>query len=404
MKMARAETQLDELLNRRQIIICCGSGGVGKTTAAAAIALHAAINGHKALVLTIDPAKRLANSLGLPELGNEERKIPSHKLAEAGIKPKGQLYAMMLDTKRTFDELISKFSLNEEAKEKILNNQLYKTISDTFVGSQEYMAMEKLYEIYTENRYDLIVLDTPPTRHALDFLDAPKRMTDFLDGRILKWFLKPYFSAGRVGFRMFQKGAGLVLRTLEKVTGITALKVVSDFFTAFEGMYDGFKERAEAVYELLHDRTTGFLLVTSPEDLTIEEAIYFHDKLIEYEMPFCGLIINKVYLDLSADGGAMQSWENEKNVRAAARRIGAALATNAREKKAMEAVAVSLAENLENFRGLAEIDAQNVRSLTESIEPGTIVRSVPFFDTDVHDIGGLMRINKYLFETNGDSD
>lgn len=393
--------KLHDLVNRREIIICCGSGGVGKTTTAAAIALQAAINGQKTLVLTIDPARRLANSLGLAELGNEERRIPSRKLAEAGIRPKGELYAMMLDTKRTFDDLITKFSLNQETRENILNNSLYKSISDTFVGSQEYMAMEKLYEIYTEGRYDLIVLDTPPTRHALDFLDAPKRMTDFLDGRILKWFLKPYFSAGRAGFRMFQRGTGIILRTLEKVTGISTLKVISEFFTAFEGMYDGFKERAEAVYELLHDRITAFVLVTSPEDLTIEEAIYFHDKLIEYEMPFCGLVINKVYTDFTANGNGARPTDTDP-ARTAARKIGAALAASADERKAMESVALSLAKNLENFRNLAEIDAQNIRSLTECIEPDTIIRNVPFFETDVHDIEGLMRINTYLFGRDGD--
>ncbi len=387
--------ELKDLIERREIIICCGSGGVGKTTTAAAIALHAAVNGRKTLVLTIDPAKRLANSLGLPELGNKQRKIPSSKFTEAGLRPKGELYAMMLDTKRTFDDLIARFSLNREAEQKILENPLYKSISDTFVGSQEYMAMEKLYEIYTEGEYDLIVLDTPPTRHALDFLDAPKRMTDFLDGRILKWFLKPYFSASRVGFRVFQKGTGLILKTLERVTGITALKVISEFFSAFEGMYDGFKERAEAVYELLHDDATAFILVTSPEDMTIEEAIYFHDKLIEYEMPFCGVIVNKVHTDYSLQGNGEK--RGNEDARALAKKMSAALARSEIERKAMNSVALSLAQNLKNFRELAEMDAQNIRSLVDCLKPGTNVCNVPFFDTDVYDIDGLLHINKYLF-------
>lgn len=392
--------QLDRLVDQREIIICCGSGGVGKTTTAAAIAMYAAIKGHKAIVLTIDPAKRLANSLGLPELGNEERKIPPHKFAEVGIRPKGELYAMMLDTKRTFDDLIMKFSLNEEMQEKILTNPLYKSISDTFVGSQEYMAMEKLYEIYTEGIYDLIVLDTPPTKHALDFLDAPRRLTGFLDGRILKWFLKPYFSAGRMGFRVFQKGTSVVLKTLERVTGITALKVVSDFFTAFEGMYDGFKERAEAVYELLHSRTAAFLLVTSPEDLTIEEAIYFHDKLIEYEMPFSGLIVNKVH-DHFVPESPMLHRLGQREIKAMAKKIGAVLAKTAAEKKAMETVAADLADNLENFHNLAEIDAENIRSLAEAVGPDADICTVPFFDTDVYDMTGLSKINRYLFNSGG---
>lgn len=388
--------RFDELVDTREIIVCCGSGGVGKTTTAAAIAIRAAIRGRKVIVLTIDPAKRLANSLGLSELGNEERRVSPQKFAEAGMNPKGELYAMMLDTKRTFDELIIKHSLNDEMRDRILNNILYKNISDAFAGSQEYMAMEKLFEIHAEDRFDLIVLDTPPTKHALDFLDAPRRMTDFLDGRVLKWFLKPYFSAGKVGLRVFQKGAGVVLRTLERVTGMGALKVASDFFIAFEGMYDGFKERASGVYELLRDRATAFLLITSPEDITIEESRYFYDKLIEYEMPFCGLIVNKVHPNLTSDADVERVLA-EEGVEKLANKIGISLAKTADERRAMQAVAASIAANLNNYRNLAEIDAENIRALTEHIDGGTAFRTVPFFDTDVYDIEGLMRINNYVF-------
>jgi anion-transporting ArsA/GET3 family ATPase len=184
------------------------------------------------------------------------------------------------------------------------------------------------------------------------------------------------------------------------VTGITALKTISDFFTAFEGMYDGFKERAEAVYELLRDNTTAFVLVTSPEDLTIDEAVYFHDKLIEYEMPFCGLVVNKVH-DGFSSGSNPGRLLDEEDVQTIADKIGAALARDAGEKKAMAKIAVDLAENLKNFRSLAEIDAQNIRSLIECVEPGTAVRTVPFFDTDVYDLGGLLLINKHLFGSDG---
>lgn len=391
--------QLEELIDTREIIICCGSGGVGKTTTAAAIAIEAAIRGRNVIVLTIDPAKRLANSLGLSELGNEVRCVPLQKFTEAGIAPKGRLCAMMLDTKRTFDELVIKFSPNEEMQEKILNNILYRNISDTFVGSQEYMAMEKLFEIYTEGKYDLMVLDTPPTKHALDFLDAPRRMTAFLDGRVLKWFLMPYFSAGKLGLRVFQKSAAVILRTLERVTGLAALKVASDFFAAFEGMYDGFKERAEAVYDLLHDKTTAFVLVTSPEDITIEEAIYFYDKLIEYGMPLCGLIVNKMHTDFVADPEVERILENDAEK--LAKKISSSLAKTESEKKAMETVMASLARNLKSFRSLAEVDAENVRYLSKHVGRDTDLRIVPFFDTDVYDIEGLMHINRYLFGAEG---
>lgn len=386
----------DELIETREIIVCCGSGGVGKTTASAAIAIRAAMRGMKVLVLTIDPAKRLANSLGLSDLGNEERRVPQKKFAEAGVRPKGELHAMMLDTKRTFDDLIIKYAVNEEMSDRILDNTLYKSISGAFAGSQEYMAMEKLYEIHSQGKYDLIVLDTPPTKHALDFLDAPNRMTTFLDGRILKWFLKPYFSAGKKGLRVFQKGTGVILRTLEKITGAAALKVASEFFISFEGMYDGFKERAAAVYELLRDDTTGFVLVTSPDDITIEEAAFFHDKLIEYEMPFFGLIINRVHTDFGSDAD-IQNLIERAGPEDLAARIGGALGRKADEKEAMRALVTGMARNLEAFRDLAATDADNVRRLTEHIDEGAPVRIVPFFDSDIYDIDGLLRINEYVF-------
>jgi anion-transporting ArsA/GET3 family ATPase len=389
--------RIDELVDKREIIICCGSGGVGKTTTAAAIAIQGALRGRKVIVLTIDPAKRLANSLGLSELGNEVRRVPPKKFAEAGLKPEGRLYAMMLDTKRTFDELIGKHAADEEMRDRILNNVLYKNISNAFSGSQEYMAMEKLFEIYERCEYDLIVLDTPPTKHALDFLDAPRRMTAFLDGRVLKWFLKPYFSAGKRGLRIFQKGTGLILRTLERATGIAALKVASEFFLSFEGMYDGFKERAEAVYAMLRDRATAFLLVTSPEDITIEEAVFFHDKLIEYGMPFCGIIINKVHTDL-ADDADIDELLSETDEEALADRISEALAGSHKERTAVKALVAEMERNLDDFRDLAAIDGENIRRLTEHIDAGTITRIVPFFETDVYDIDGLMRINSYVFE------
>ncbi len=388
--------RFDDLIETREIIICCGSGGVGKTTAAAAIAIHAAMRGLEVLVLTIDPAKRLADSLGLSELGNEERRVSRKKFAEAGIKPEGELHAMMLDTKRTFDELIIKHAMNDEMRDRILDNALYKNISSAFAGSQEYMAMEKLFEIYSEGRFDLIVLDTPPTKHALDFLDAPKRMTSFLDGSVLKWFLKPYFAAGKKGFQMFQKGTGVILRTLEKSTGIAALKTASEFFISFEGMYDGFKERAAAVYDLLRDDATAFVLVTSPDDITMDEALFFHDKLVEYEMPFCGLIINRVHTDFASDAGVGNIIDKGDH-EALAARIGNALGEKAGEKKAMQALAADMARNLEGLRSLAEIDSENIRRLTGHIEEEAAIQIVPFLDTDVYDISGLMRINQYIF-------
>jgi len=208
---------------------------------------------------------------------------------------------------------------------------------------------------------------------------------------------KPYFSAGKKGFRIVQKGTSLVLRTLEKVTGVTALKAASEFFLGFEGMYDGFKERAAAVYELLRNNTTAFLLVTSPDDITIEEAIYFYDKLVEYQMPIRGLIINRVHTDFASDkdiAKLLQHGDDE----ALAQKVSDALGKTASERKAMRAVVKSMARNLDDFRSLAEIDAENIDRITTHIDTETIVKSVPFFDTDVYDISGLMRINDYVFD------
>lgn len=389
--------RFDELIDTREIIVCCGSGGVGKTTTAAAIAIHAATSGLKVLVLTIDPAKRLANSLGLSELGNQQRRVPQKKFTEVGLNPKGELYAMMLDTKRTFDDLIIKYALNEEMSKKILGNALYKNISNAFAGSQEYMAMEKLFEIHAQAEYDLIVLDTPPTKHALDFLDAPNRMTTFLDGRILKWFLKPYFSAGKKGFRVFQKSTGIILHTLEKITGMTALKVASEFFVSFEGMYDGFKERAAAVYELLRDDATAFVLVTSPDDITTDEAIFFHDKLVEYEMPFFGLIVNRAHTEFTSDAGVERVIERS-DPEDLALKIGDALGRKADERKAMSELVTGMTRNLEAFRSMAAADSENIERLAEHIEGDAPIRIVPFFDTDIYDVDGLLRINQHVFE------
>src|SRR5437588_7743485 len=220
-----------------------------------------ASRGKKVIVLTIDPAKRLANSLGLPELGNEERLVAPERFAEHGIEMKGELWAMMLDAKRTFDDLIERHAPDEQTRDRILSNRIYQEVSNAMAGSQEYMAMEKLYELYQEARYDLLVLDTPPTRHALDFIDAPQRMTRFIEGKSLQFFLKP----GRMGVRMLGRSGGALFGILKRITGIDLLQDLSDFFQSFAEMASGFRDRAKRVNELLADRRTSFVLVPSPD-------------------------------------------------------------------------------------------------------------------------------------------
>jgi len=251
------------------IVICAGPGGVGKTTVSAAIALEGALRGRETVVVTIDPAKRLADALGLEELSNEPRRVPEARFREAGLPP-APLDAMMLDTKTTFDDLVHRYAKTGERAELILGNRFYQAISGALSGTHEYMAMEKLYELHASGRYDLIVIDTPPTRNALDFIEAPKRMTSFLEGRLLKWFLLPAIGGGRGVFRAMNLAAVTFLRVVQKVIGADALKDTADFFANFEGMYEGFKERAQEVYELLRRNVTRFVVVVSPTDHAVE--------------------------------------------------------------------------------------------------------------------------------------
>ncbi len=391
---------LRDCLDSKRIVVCCGSGGVGKTTTAASLALAAADQGLNALVLTIDPAKRLANSLGLSELGNEARQVPRDKCAQAGLEMRGTLWAMMLDTKRTFDDLVGRHAPSPEIADRILGNLLYQNISNALAGSQEYMAMEKLYELHLEGEYDLIVLDTPPTRHALDFLDAPTRMTEFLDGSILQWFLKPYFGVAGAGLRVMQRGTRTVLSALEKVTGLTVLKIVSEFFLGFEGMYDGFKERAAKVSRILRSKATVFLLVTSPEDLTLEESIFFYDKLKDYRMPFGGFIVNKVhenYLSRRGMKSAYTRWRRDGEGMAAL----AALGRSATEGAAFDRLGAQLAETFDNFQQLADADRQAVERLRAYCRKSEFVLPIPYFAQDIYDIQGLTLMNEHLLGAEG---
>jgi anion-transporting ArsA/GET3 family ATPase len=351
-----------ELLRGKEICVCAGSGGVGKTTTSAAIAMGMAAEGKKVAVVTIDPARRLAQSLGLPELGNEERRVD--------LDLPGELWAMMLDAKRTFDELIEHHAPDERTRDAVLSNRIYQELSNAVAGSQEYMAMEKLYELHQEERYDLLVLDTPPSRNALDFLDAPERLSRFIDSRSLKFFLAP----GRTGLKLFGRGTGMVFSVLKRVTGIDLLQDLSEFFQSFGDMAEGFRERAERVNALLSDRRVTFLLVTSPQRDSIDEAIFFRRRLRERRMPFGGAIVNRVH-DATDAGGALDD-DLE-------RLLGGELARK-------------VARNHEDYRRLAEHDGENVARLRRELRDEPVLL-VPYLDEDVHDAAGLARMNEHLF-------
>ena len=351
-------TPLEKLVENRRIIICCGSGGVGKTTTAAALAIAGAQRGRRSCVVTIDPAKRLADALGLESLTNHPSRVE-------GEWP-GELWAMMLDTKGTFDDLVVRYSLDPEQTRTILDNPLYRNISSALSGTQEYMAMEKLYELHAEGGFDLVVVDTPPTRNALDFLDAPRRLTRFLDNRIFRLLMMPT----RAYLRAVSLATQAFLRTISKVVGGDVVQDAVNFFTAFEGMEQGFRERAQRMVELLADPGTAFLLVASPRRDAVEEALFFAQKLHDQGVAVQALIVNRLFP-----------------------RFGAVPDVG---KRSLAAPLAGLVANLRDLEGIAEREETHFAALAERVAPAPVAR-VPFLASDVHDLAGLETIGDYLF-------
>ncbi len=368
---------LADILAGKEVCICAGSGGVGKTTTSAAIAVGFAAQGLKVCVLTIDPAKRLADSLGLDELGNEARRVDAALFEKQGVEIKGELWAMMLDAKATFDEFVGRQAPDEESRDRILENRIYQEISSALAGSQEYMAMEKLFELHTEGKYDLLVLDTPPSRNALDFLDAPKRMTQFIEGRSLRVFMKPTGLAAKVAGR----GASVALGIFKRIVGFDLLADLAEFFNAFSDLVDGIQARAKRVDKLFADPTTCFLVVCGPQGEPVDEAVYFHRKLVEAKLPFGGVIVNKVHYPAEELGDGVED-------------LPATLA----EKLGDEDLARRVAANFSDYQALAERDARNIRRLAKELRTKAVIR-VPYLDEDVHDLASLAEINRYLFAT-----
>jgi anion-transporting ArsA/GET3 family ATPase len=361
-----------EILEGHSICICAGSGGVGKTTTSAALAAGLAARGQKVAVLTIDPAKRLADSLGLDELVNEPRRVDPRLFERAGVEMQGELWAMMLDAKATFDDVVRRHAPDAETRERILQNRIYRQISNALAGSQEYMAMEKLFEIHQEGRYDFLVLDTPPSRNALDFLDAPRRLTQFIEGRGMAMFMKPTGFATRVVGR----GSSMAFSVLKRITGLDLLADLSEFFQAFSGMVDGFRERAKRVSELLSDPATTFMVVCGPQGEPISEAVYFHRKLVEAKLPVGGVVVNKVHYEADAEAGG----EAEADLR----------------DLLDDELAARVASNFADYQALAQRDARNVDHLARELNARRVIR-VPYMDEDIHDLEGLLKIDRYLF-------
>ncbi|HEV2075531.1 MAG TPA: ArsA-related P-loop ATPase [Thermoleophilaceae bacterium] len=368
------------LLQGKRICVCAGAGGVGKTTVSAALAAGMATEGLRVAVVTIDPARRLATSLGIPELGNAERRVEPERLAAAGLGGDGELWAMTLDAKRTFDELIERRAPDARTRDAVLSNRIYQELSAAVAGSQEYMAMEKIYELHEDGRYDLLVLDTPPSRNALDFLDAPERLARFIDSRSLQFFLAP----GRRGLRLMGRGTGLLFGALKRVTGVDLLQDLSEFFQSFGQMAEGFSERATRVRELLTAASTRFLLVTSPRSESIEEAEFFRRRLAEDGMPFGGAVVNRMHRLATADGnarGEILTGDPEQEL----------------ERLVGERLAGRVARNFHDHQRLARHDHESVERLRGRLGAEEPLVLIPELDDDVHDLRGLARINEHLF-------
>jgi len=280
---------VDAVLDTAKILVCCGSGGVGKTTTAAALALRAAERGRRTVVLTIDPARRLAQSMGLTELDNTPRTVPGADTAAGG-----SLDAMMLDMKRTFDDIVLAHADGAKAQV-IFENPFYQALSSSFAGTQEYMAMEKLGQLKATGDYDLIVVDTPPTRSALDFLDAPERLTTFLDGRMIRILLAPAKAGGKAYLKVVTTGFTVFTSVITRIIGAQVLQDVSQFVASLETMFGGFRERAQETYDLLKAPGTAFVVVAAPERDALREAAYFVERLAEEKMPLAGLVVNRVH-------------------------------------------------------------------------------------------------------------
>ncbi len=368
---------LSRVVGQSHVVVCCGSGGVGKTTTAALIAMEGAREGRKAVVVTIDPARRLADALGLEGLTNEPSKIEGDW--------SGELWALMLDTKATFDGLVRRYSHDPEQAERILTNTFYKNISGSLSGTQEYMATEKLYELAVEGDYDLVVVDTPPTRNALDFLEAPKRLSHFLDHRLYRVLMLP--TRGIV--KAVNVAAQTLVRSLAKVVGADVISDAIAFFGAFEGMEQGFKERAERVDELLVADDTAFVLVASPKSDTVIEAGYFADKLKEHGITVRGLIVNRMQPSFPSPEGAAVASTPE------ATRLRAATLSDSINSSALADHYTCLAD----ARALARGEESHLTGLTERVAPAPVVR-VSLQPFEVTDLGALSGLGDVVFGRN----
>lgn len=377
---------LDQLLAAKEIVICCGSGGVGKTTTAAALgAMAAAYLGGKVLVITVDPAKRLANALGLETFGNVETRVPDELFTIAGVAARGELWAAMLDTKQSWDDLVRTHAPDAATCDAILANPLYLNITSRFVHSHDYVAMERLYDIHRSGRYDLIIVDTPPTRNAIDFLAAPERMADFFSSRLLRWLTVPARS------RLATMASRPFYTVADRILGSQFLEDIAEFFLLFQTMYDGFVERSRAVTRTLADKRTTFVVVSTLEPAPVREAEFFVDALAERQFNLGAIVLNKV----------LPNWFRAPGTTGVAQRlvsqpteVAAALPPEVGEKAQVARVLGEVGESFLNFQLVAKREAEQRSELAKRAD---VVASVPYSDRDVTDLGGLLVLGEHLW-------
>jgi anion-transporting ArsA/GET3 family ATPase len=373
------------LIERRRVILCVGSGGVGKTTVTAALGLAAARRGLRVLCLTIDPARRLANSLGLQRMMSDEQVVEPRLFSEAGVEVSGSLTVMMLDTKRTFDDLVTRYASSPEARDRILNNRLYQYVSTSLAGTQEYMAMEKLLAVKRDTSYDVIILDTPPTSNALDFLDAPDRLIQALDSAAMRWFIQAFETSGKFSLNLLAKSVAIVLRGIGRLTGGGFLEQMAEFISELNDLFGGFRERATEVARAFRGEDFGYVLVTTPAPLAIRELVYFSERLVEQGMRRDAFVVNRVHryprFQPSLD-----------EIRASLSRHGLELGTEGPER---------LARALDEEQELAERDVEHLTELARALvgaaaAPAPVRIDIPALPGDVHDIATLAGVAALL--------
>ena len=374
---------LDQLVMSRRVLVVVGAGGVGKTTTAAALAVGAAQRGRNVLCLTIDPAKRLAEALGLQSMSDEEQAISPELFAREGTSLPGSLTAMMLDARATFDQLVLRYSPSSERAKRLLDNKLYQYVSRSLAGTREYMAMEKLVAVQNDPRFDLVVLDTPPTTNALDFLDAPERLVEALDSPAIRWFIEAFQSTGRLSLNLLARSAAAVLRGLGRITGGGFLADVAEFISELNDLFGGFRERAKTVEAALRSPEVSFVLATSPAPMSIQEALFFSDRLETSRMPRGAFVVNRFRLPPPAA-------DEPPSEKEAASAIAAHAVTL--EKGA----ASRLVQAHSDAVRLAMLDAMHVRGLNERAKGKVPIVRIPELPSDVHDLTSLRRLSDML--------